>query len=1828
MRKLSLLIVLLFCCSVAAQAQLTRAQARDSEWKSYVLPQTNYARQVTAEKELLFRVPADWKQEGPELIFTGPHSAKIIVQVSKIPDGYPFQQYFAQVLKGIRDLPGGADATLVRKTQLQDLEAREICLDLPNEEGEMLRRVLWSTVVGPLAVAFHFQVPTAHVAETEPYFKATMQSVIFLAADYPNFETLRGSAIKAPAPGPIHELESIVASLNEANPNRHSAVTRLVSLFSSHTDVAVDLLIDRRPLVRAGAVQALAQTNNSALTPFLWEMVGDEELLVAEAAARVVATSPDVVAKTLQYSFNGVSTQIVARLWPFMAKEKRNELLQKIFSQTAVTPHPPKPPPAVEPPKRGTKVIILPDPPVRRGELIADVTTNTTSHISQTGALTLLTSMPPEDFKLPLARIMASKSNDLVALGLEVALFRSESLPVDSLFKLVSSPDQRVAQLAASNLALSAGVTDIPRIEALIPKKSTDATRDFEDGLKASIKKIRFRHELSGAKSPAEVREITRKALSDPLVGDFAWLYNCEATTPGCNPPSSPLKTDFTVKAFAENLFPKKVKHYTAIPNPGQAVQKFYDSLNGLQLDSPRAQANLVLMMGLMRQYLMRSVSAPIDAETLIEFTGIDPNSPIAMTAWTAEGALDRTNIAERKAIVVHVKDRARFERTIEQFQDAYAPFTELTNYVAVGTRAMAALPAVLPFSVQATQSFDPKKPSLLPVLKYSFSQNKEWNGLRIRTIEQRTVNADWSITGSSTHVAFIGDAAIITTDLATLRDLLTNANNQTDRQLADNEAYRKAVKLAGDVVYFSDFESVMAEIAVTSKNADDFKVSESGSLNIGGASWENNHHLSFKETDWAKPFLPFHPKELSAPRELLPASTIGYFLINVDVAALWNSQLKTALLENGPPIARVGWAIDFEKEVLPELGPECGAVLLELPDKEFEYGLWAGFCKLKSNKLADALNAGKLFTSVEPAKEATDEAQITSELMTIRNGFLIVSNHQKGLTAFDGKSNLATARDYSRAVEKASGRIVAFGGYNLEAAIAAANKTPLEGVQAEIAKVLSSIASAFHSQSFFATVTAGTVEARSSVAMDREGRYPIADFSYLPRGTNITFVTLEPSGVPITDQKRLSSLLLRIRAKAPGPIDNIRDDIKTADQLVEQKSPKELLVTVPARRNVVEKAVQLPIKDPQFAEHLKTTPQFAADDKNVIEQARQIAGDDRDAWSVARKLADWTHQNLEWKLVSTASVGDTLATREADCSEFSQLFVAMARSLGLPARMVSGLAYSGNTFGGHAWVEVWVGKWVELDPTWGTDFVDATHIRNNSDTLTTSAALNLIELEVVEAKRTISEFQKSSQALTQHLLEAIPLGDKSDLEAALDLQVLTDEFMGNGAWSGMNEAEHEQMWSAYRRLLSEIVGSYGGNGSVYNKLRLLHREEKDNVAHVTAVLGPSDLLLKLRLVRRNDAWSLVELVQSDMAFRTVYETLQPFIATIERTRSGQKPGPTSLTDYSRALVLFQKDAGKTVAFVDTALKTSSADQGLRYVKALALLELEQTEDALKLLQELSDDSFPPAINKLAAILGESEEESKNNEAIALYERYIQLEPYDSRAFNEVASLHDYVDNLIAAEAALRKVIDLNPTEGYGYRELIIFLAQHGKLTEVKPVLVAAEKNKDIDEDNFGLVINDLYLAEEPQAAQGVAASEPARLKTSALANLILGRIQFDEKKYAAALALLNFSAQLDQTATGPHLLISQVHRKQSRWNAALKAAQHAITIDAEDSEGHYQLACVLARMGKLKEAMAALEKAVELDPEQVTYVAEEEDLKPLAALPAFKKLLPEPTKP
>jgi hypothetical protein len=85
---------------------------------------------------------------------------------------------------------------------------------------------------------------------------------------------------------------------------------------------------------------------------------------------------------------------------------------------------------------------------------------------------------------------------------------------------------------------------------------------------------------------------------------------------------------------------------------------------------------------------------------------------------------------------------------------------------------------------------------------------------------------------------------------------------------------------------------------------------------------------------------------------------------------------------------------------------------------------------------------------------------------------------------------------------------------------------------------------------------------------------------------------------------------------------------------------------------------------------------------------------------------------------VSLPSALEVLRTRVGDCNEHTVLFIAMARSLGIPARTNVGVAFVHGAFYYHAWPEVWIdegkgrGLWLPVDPTFNQFPADATHLR------------------------------------------------------------------------------------------------------------------------------------------------------------------------------------------------------------------------------------------------------------------------------------------------------------------------------------------------------------------------------------------------------------------------------------------------------------------------------------------------------------------------------------
>jgi tetratricopeptide (TPR) repeat protein len=1860
MRKFCLTLVTLAIVLVAvapqARSQQTRVAEREAEWNEYALPQSTFGRQIDQTTTVLFRVPSEWKrQETDKLSFSGPHGSTLTFFVEKIPDGLPLSDYVAAILEPLRSVPDSADSMVVRRTTMSGLEAREIVFESNASTEELMRSIIWTTVNGPDALSLVLTEPLANATEIEPYFKAVVQSTTFVdKSDYDSFATLRSSAIKDTNPTRIDEVQSLAASFTSLDgARRQSNIQRLAGIFASSPQAAIDLLLDGRPMVRAAAVEAVVRSRNNALDDFVLRALKDRELYVAQQAAKAIAANPNVIGLLRTHSSEWFNIESVARVWPFLARQYQIKILGEIFAQPLVpvsTDIKASGATAITRTGVSVRATVLPPggspPPV-----VVPALAPTSEPSRQLNALTLLRDVPAAEFKLPLAAILAAKNDKLTTLMLQVAWLRNELLPAPELLKLLSSTSGEVRRLAALNLGQSGSGADIKSILAfmntLAPAASSTPTAAAEpkaldlgptlnDNLQLTITKIRLREQLATASGETR-QQLIKKGLANPKITEWVWYRFVRDNHDDEQPPAESISANPRVPVvlpLGENLFPKDVTYYAAFPQPSVALDKFSSALDGLQLESARSQANLVLILSSLRERLAQQLDSPAGAAP-IAYSGINLKEPIAFASWYAEGAPRGIPSAERKAIVLRVTDRARFERVLTLYQRSIGNFKGLPDYSSGVVRFLTMLPASLPLAAKSVLAGAIKPPDETPFLRYSFVGGTEWNGYSIKVVEQRRLDSGGHMLSDSAYLTYLGDTAVLTPDLESLRDVLTRAASERET-LATNASFKEVKERPGEAIYLSNLTQVIASPSNNQVSESNRVVTESGALTISNSNWENRYRIQFSERDWVKPFIGFQPGELASPRELLPRSTVAYYFMNFDTVAAWRDWSKQ--LFNAEELKDLNsiWALDFEKEVLPELGPECGLAVLGLPDifnAKWDVP-WAAFFKLKSDKIARAFAAGTLLKGATAGPGLTQLKLKSGDLfVAVKGNFLVLSNNRSGFTTLDQPEKLISSRDFSRAATQVPAGVVAFGGYNLEAAISAVGESGVDPVKVQQSSLIASLANAFHTPNFYATATSDAVQGRFSLSMDREGRFSVSELASLSKDYRLTYAHLEPRGVPIQNQERLSRLKLRIRATAAGEIDRLNEDVSSPYQTTVKISDKELDLTIHQRNSEPRTSLMLPITGAEFAPYLQPSTESRSDDKSVIEKARSIAGEERNAWQVARKLTDWTYKNITWKRVDSATAQQTLATLEADCLEFSQLYIAMARSLGLPARMVSGMAYSGASFGGHAWVEVYVGEWIEVDPTWGTDFVDATHIRDSTKgALLTYAALNLVQVEVLEAPRGVADFQKDPRALAEKLSQELPRGNLTALTSALDLSVLMNEATRLGTWDSLSDAERELMSAGYRRVLLEISAGFRQEADVHD-LRLLQVNTSGDTAEAV-LIEPSyqshnDSLLKLFFVHREGGWFLTEFLQMDSDYHIIAEMLQPSIRTILDRRSNKSAPAQSTSQVVRILIAIARNPSAAIAMADRALQAEPNSQRLRHLKALALARNEKGEDAIRLWEGLAAEQkpFPPALLNLAEHNFGEENPEKKELAIKLFKQYGELVPEDPRPHTPLAELHEYFKDDVDAEAEYRAALKSDPKNTEIYVDFATFLAIRKRFKEAVRAFDEAHEASPAD-DFFGDLMTRLFLNDERIVSEEFARSQPQLMDKSATANLYLAYIRIDHGGSLQAMPLLRKAAALKGDWADPYVAMARADRKLRNWGAALNAADAAIKIDAEDSEAHLQRACALARLGRTNEALDALTKAVDLDPELPALLGDEADLKTLATNPAFKKLLAEPEPP
>lgn len=148
------------------------------------------------------------------------------------------------------------------------------------------------------------------------------------------------------------------------------------------------------------------------------------------------------------------------------------------------------------------------------------------------------------------------------------------------------------------------------------------------------------------------------------------------------------------------------------------------------------------------------------------------------------------------------------------------------------------------------------------------------------------------------------------------------------------------------------------------------------------------------------------------------------------------------------------------------------------------------------------------------------------------------------------------------------------------------------------------------------------------------------------------------------------------------------------------------------------------------------------SDHEKIQGTARTIVSDgsgsnEGNAWEKVHRLISWMDEHIEQQPVDVFTALDVLQRKKAECQGHAFLYTALARSLGIPTRVVNGIMYS-STYKGflyHSWAESWLDNhWIAVDPTFHQIPADGTHIKlvEGEDMVNLIPLVNLLgQLEV-----------------------------------------------------------------------------------------------------------------------------------------------------------------------------------------------------------------------------------------------------------------------------------------------------------------------------------------------------------------------------------------------------------------------------------------------------------------------------------------------------------------
>ena len=210
---------------------------------------------------------------------------------------------------------------------------------------------------------------------------------------------------------------------------------------------------------------------------------------------------------------------------------------------------------------------------------------------------------------------------------------------------------------------------------------------------------------------------------------------------------------------------------------------------------------------------------------------------------------------------------------------------------------------------------------------------------------------------------------------------------------------------------------------------------------------------------------------------------------------------------------------------------------------------------------------------------------------------------------------------------------------------------------------------------------------------------------------------------------------------------------------------------------------INFPVLINEYSEYKQPTEYIDINDA-IIRKANELVSGKTDLFEAIHEIGNFVYTNMTYDeayINTTQKASWVLENKRGVCDEYSILFISLIRSLGIPARYITGIAYSENknSFGNHGWAEVYFPGhgWIPFDSTFGQlGWIDSTHVAlskwespQNSIIYTYQKG---VEINAIPINVTANIMQKTNKFSEMLIVNAYPLKDEARFGSYIPLKV------------------------------------------------------------------------------------------------------------------------------------------------------------------------------------------------------------------------------------------------------------------------------------------------------------------------------------------------------------------------------------------------------------------------------------------------------------------------